>query len=82
MTQRGFKDVDADSLQVFSGASSRLNQRSVVSERVIRKWRMATLDVKKTFLEGVTHQELGVTYQELAELTGEVKRDVDFEVSA
>lgn len=58
MPQRGFKDVDADSLQVSSGASSRLSQRIVVSECVVRKWRMTTLDVKKAFLKGVTYEEL------------------------
>ena len=58
MTQRGFKDVDADSLQVFSGTSSRLSQRIVVSEYVVETWRMTTLDVKKAFLKGVTYEEL------------------------
>ena len=36
---------------------------------------MTTLDVKKAFLKGVT-------YEELAELTGEAKREANFEVSA
>ena len=75
MTQRGLKDVDAESLQVFSGTSSRLSQLIVVSECVVRKWMMTTLDVKKVFLKGAT-------YQELADLTCEATRDVNFEVTA
>ena len=75
MTQRGFKDVGPDNLQVFSGTSSRLSQRIVVSECVCRKWKMSTLDVKKAFLKGVA-------YDELATLTGEAKREVNFEVAA
>ena len=35
MTQRGFKDIDAEALQVFSGTSSRLSQRIVVSVCVL-----------------------------------------------
>ena len=75
MAQRGFKDVDVESLQVFSGTSSRLSQRIVVSECVVRNWRMTTLDLKKAFLKGVT-------YEELADLTGEATRGVNFEVAA
>ena len=38
MTQRRFKDEDANGLKTFSGTSSRLSQRIVVSECCCRKW--------------------------------------------
>ena len=57
MTQRRFKDEQADNLETFSGTSSRLGQRIVVSECCCRKWKFTTLDVKKAFLKGVSYEE-------------------------
>ena len=74
MTQRGFKDEQADNLKTYSGTSSRTSQRIVVSECACRRWKMATLDLKKAFLKGVA-------YQELADLAGEPLREVNFEVT-
>ena len=71
MTLRGFKDLDAGWMQTFAGTSSRIGQRLVASEAAIRGWHMVALDVKKAFLKGIT-------YKQLAEVTGEPERDVCF----
>ena len=47
----------------------------IVSEAVLRGWDLATTDISKAFLQGVT-------YQELAELTGEKMREVNFTLPA
>ena len=64
MTLRGFKDLDAGWMDTFAGTSSRLGQRLVASEAAIQGWPMVALDVKKAFLKGIT-------YAQLAEITGE-----------
>ena len=64
-----------DSVAKYAGASSRHSQRVVCSEAVLRKWDMATTDISKAFLQGVT-------YKELAELTGEPLRVVNFDLPA
>ena len=74
LTLRGFKDADADSLTTYAGTSSRLDQRVIVSEAAVRGWTITALDVKKAFLKGVS-------YEELAEATGEPERNVNFELS-
>jgi len=71
LTIRGFKDVDKGSVATYAGTSQRYSQRVLVSEAVLRGWPIATSDVSKAFLQGVT-------YQELAELTGEPIREVNF----
>ena len=71
LTVRGFKDVDASGLASYAGTSQRYSQRIVVSEAAVRRWDIATTDVSKAFLQGVT-------YQELAEMTGEPLREVNF----
>ena len=46
-----------------------------MSEAVARKWDIATTDISKAFLQGVT-------YEELAKLTGEKAREVNFYLPA
>ena len=58
MTLRGFKDLDAEHLDTYAGTSSRSSQRLVTSEAVIRGWALATIDVRKAFLKGVSYEEL------------------------
>ena len=65
----------AENLTTYSGTTSRLCQRLVVSEAVIRGWPMAAIDVRKTLLKGIT-------YKELAAMTGEPERNVNFELDA
>ena len=48
----------------YAGTSSRCSQKLLVSEAVRRKWDLATTDISKAFLQGVT-------YEDLAKLTGE-----------
>ena len=45
----------------------------MVSEAVVRGWKLTTIDVKKAFLKGVT-------YEELAKQTGEPLREVNFDL--
>ena len=73
MCCRGFKDQQASDLASYAGTSARYSQRIVVSEAVKRGWDLWTADVGKAFLQGVT-------YEELAELTGEPLREVNFDL--
>ena len=63
LTLRGFKDIESWGLETYSGTSSRISKRLVVSEAVMRDFVLVAMDVKKAFLKGVT-------YKELASLTG------------
>ena len=70
---RGFKESGADYQSNYSATASRFSQRLLVSECVLREWSLASSDVPKAFLQGVS-------YQELAENTGQPLRDVSFEL--
>ena len=71
LTIRGFKDQDAHDLVRYAGTSQRYSQRMLVSEAANRGWNLVSTDISKAFLQGVT-------YKELAEITGEPLRDVNF----
>ena len=73
LTVRGFKDRDADKVSTYAGTSTRYSQRIVVSVAAIKRWSLATADISNAFLQGVS-------YDELAQLTGEPKRDVCFDL--
>ena len=75
MTLRGFKDREAEGLETYAGTSSRPAQRIIVSEAVVRRWPLTTIDIRKAFLKGLT-------YKELAETTQEPAREVNFELAA
>ena len=69
---RGFMDVEAFDLDTFSGAAKRQSQRIRASESACRpEWKLASLDIDKACLQGLT-------YKELAEATGETERLVYF----
>ena len=55
--------------------SSRSSQKVVVSEAVFRGWDILSADISKAFLQGVT-------YKELAELTGAPPREINFYLPA
>ena len=71
LTVRGFKDKMADSLDTFAATSTRPSQRMVVSVAAQRGWDLSTADIQKAFLQGMT-------YKEMAKVTGEPERDVAF----
>ena len=71
LTVRGFKDLEKHLVEKYAGTSQRFSQRILVSEAVIRKWDIATTDISKAFLQGVT-------YKELSDMTGEPMREVNF----
>ena len=71
---RGFMDLEAFSLDTFSGTAKRTSQRILASEAAChQEWIMASLDIDKAFLKGFT-------YRELAEATGENERVVCFKL--
>ena len=62
---RGFMDLDAFSLDTFSGTAKRQSQRLLASEAACNEdWILASMDIGKAFLKGYT-------YNELAKATGE-----------
>ena len=67
--------MDKGLIDSYAGTSLRYSQRHLVSEAVRRAWNIATTDISKAFLQGVT-------YEELARLTGEKKREVNFYLPA
>ena len=69
---RGFKDWSANDLETYAGTAQRSSQRIIASESVCRDgWLTVAIDVDKAFLQGLS-------YQELADLTGEEVREVHF----
>ena len=71
---RGFKEHQADDQNNSSPTATRLSQRLMVSEAALRPhWTLASCDVPKAFLQGVT-------YDELSQLTGRPLRNVSFEM--
>jgi hypothetical protein len=75
LTVRGFKDVEKHLVDRYAGTSQRYSQRILASEAILRGWRIATTDISKAFLQGVT-------YKELSELTGAPIREVNFYLPA
>ena len=75
LTVRGFKDCERGDIDRYAGTSSRCSQKALVSEAVLRGWDLITTDISKAFLQGVT-------YDELAKLTGERPREVNFYLPA
>ena len=75
LTVRGFKDRDRADIDRYSGTSTRSSQKLIVSEAVRNRWPICTADISKAFLQGVT-------YKELAEITGDPVREVNFYLPA
>ena len=71
---RGFKETGADDQTNFASTASRFSQKLLVSECVLRGWVLASSDVPKAFLQGVS-------YEELASTTDAPMRDVSFELT-
>ena len=71
---RGFKETGADDQTNFASTASRFSQKLLVSECVLRGWVLASSDVPKAFLQGVS-------YEELASATDGAQRDVSFELT-
>jgi hypothetical protein len=69
---RGFKDKEADRLASHAATTSRLSQRIINSETAGHpNFVTVSIDISKAFLQGLT-------YDELADLTGEPRRHVAF----
>ena len=74
MTLRGFQDWNAHLYETYAGTASRLSQKVVCSEVACRPgWTIATLDVEKAFLQGMS-------YDDIRKRTGEPLREVYFTV--
>ena len=69
---RGFMDVGGFDVETFSGTARRQSQRLLASEAACHpEWILASMDIDKAFLKGLT-------YEELAQATGEATRQVCF----
>ena len=73
LTLRGFKEFGADNQSNFAATATKWSQRLIVSECVLRSWCLASTDISKAFLQGVS-------YSEIAAETGQPERDVNFDV--
>ena len=71
LTARGFKDSERSDIDRYAGTSTRCSQKLIVSEAVRNNWPICTADISKAFLQGVT-------YEQLAKMTGEPVREVNF----
>ena len=71
---RGFKDTGSDQDVNTSPTATRFSQRLLVSETAARRWSLASTDIPKAFLQGIS-------YAELARETGREERQVSFELS-
>ena len=71
LTIRGFKDQDKDYLDTYAGTAQRYAQRITCAITPQMGWDICIADISKAFLKGVT-------YTELAKITGEPLREVNF----
>ena len=71
----GFKDSERRDIDRFAGTSTRCVQKLLASEAVRNHWPICTADISKAFL-------LGVAYEQLAKITGEPLREVNFYLPA
>ena len=73
LTVRGYKDIQATDLRTFAGTTTRWGQRVVNSVAAQKGWTIFTADVSQAFLRGLT-------FEQAAQIKGEVQRQVQFEV--
>ena len=73
LTVRGFKDTCQD-LETYAGTATRWAQRLIVALAVLLDLPMFTIDVTGAFAKGLN-------WEQLAELTGESIREVQFELT-
>ena len=66
---RGFKDNQSETMETYSGTASRWSQRLICSIAATRRWTLLSADVSTAFLQGLT-------FEKMAELTGEPLRTV------
>lgn len=73
LTARGFKDIQAyaENIATFSGTSSKSAQRAINGFVAQHEYVLFSMDISAAFLKGLT-------FQEIAELTGEPLRSVQF----
>ena len=55
---RGFKDREADTVDTYSGTTTRWSQRLVCSIAATHGWPLACVGIEKAFLQGCTYEEL------------------------
>ena len=73
LTLRGFREEKTGDEVNFSATATKFSQRLLVSEAVQRSWCIASTDISKAFLQGIT-------YKELSSQTGAPERQVHFEL--
>ena len=77
LTARGFKDIQAfaENIKTYSGTAANWAQRAINSHAVQRGYVLFSMDISAAFLKGMT-------FAEIAELTGEPLREVQFDFPA
>ena len=73
LTARGFKDRLKDSMDTYSGTTSRWGQRAVTALTAMHGFRLWMLDIPKAFLRGLT-------FEQLAERTGSGQMSMQLEL--
>ena len=73
LTVRGFKDRQADTLENFTGTSTRWGQRLVNIMAAQNRWPLVCADISSAFLQGMT-------FEEVSRLLGEPIREVCFDM--
>ena len=73
LTVRGYKDLQGAEVKTMAATASRWGQRVVCMAAVQNDWVLYSADVSQAFLQGMS-------FEEVAKLKGEVKRNVQFEV--
>ena len=77
LTARGFKDLQAyqENIATFSGTATKAGQRAVCGFAAQHEYTLFSLDISAAFLKGLT-------FKEIAKLTGEPLRSVQFQMPA
>ena len=77
LTARGFKDAQAfeDNIKTYSGTASKWSQRAVNAHAAQMQYTLFSMDISAAFLKGMT-------YREIAKVTGDPLRSVQFDFPA
>ena len=73
LTVRGYKDLQGSEVKTIASTASRWGQRVVCMAAVQNNLVLYSADVSQAFLQGMS-------FDEVAKLKGEVRRNVQFEV--
>ena len=74
LTARGFKDTQAfeENIKTYSGTAAKWSQRAVNAHAAQMQYTLFSMDISAAFLKGMT-------YKEIAKVTGDPLRSVQFD---